>query len=174
MILRGPNGAGKSSLLRVLAGLIPCFHGRLERQAPLALADENLALDGNSLLGDALAFWAQIDGHNEESLPPAISQMNLAALRTIPVRMLSTGQRKRAIIARTIASGASLWLLDEPGNGLDSASLTALGEAMSTHVRNGGAIIAASHFDLPHNFSQSIDISKHQPDLTAEYGDMSA
>ena len=49
--------------------------------------------------------------------------MGLAPLAEVPVRMLSTGQRKRAALARVVASGAPLWLLDEPANGLDADGL---------------------------------------------------
>ncbi|TNE45637.1 MAG: heme ABC exporter ATP-binding protein CcmA [Sphingomonadales bacterium] len=158
LLIRGPNGAGKSSLLRLLAGLLPCRYGRIERNAPLALADEHLALDGTARLREALAFWAHIDGIGEQALAHAMTRFALEPLADIPVRMLSTGQRKRAILARTMASGARLWLLDEPGNGLDSASLAILASAMDDHIASGGAIIAASHFDLTHRSHSIIDI----------------
>jgi heme exporter protein A len=92
-----------------------------------------------------------------------MERMALTSLADLPVRMLSTGQRKRAALARVIASQAKLWLLDEPGNGLDDASLTALGQAMDAHVAAGGAIIAASHFDLPHRFSQTLNLQDYAP-----------
>jgi len=158
LLARGPNGAGKSSLLRMLAGLIPCHHGRIERQGAMVLADENLALDGNSRLKDALAFWAHMDGAHAGALEEAMDHFALLRLADLPVRMLSTGQRKRAILARLLVSPAPIWLLDEPGNGLDAASLEALGAAMARHVGKGGAIIAASHFDLPHHFDQILDL----------------
>jgi heme exporter protein B len=48
------------------------------------------------------------------------SALGLTKLAEVPVRLLSTGQAKRAALARVAASGAPLWLLDEPANGLDS------------------------------------------------------
>ncbi|MGE4430262.1 MAG: heme ABC exporter ATP-binding protein CcmA [Sphingobium sp.] len=158
LLVRGPNGAGKSSLLRLLGGLIPCRHGEVERHAPLALADENPALDPDRRLGQALAFWARIDGAKRERLDRAIHHFRLRDLTEIPVRMLSTGQRKRATLARTMASGARVWLLDEPGNGLDAASLDALAQAMTAHQAEGGGIIAASHFDLSHRFESMVEL----------------
>jgi heme exporter protein A len=62
--------------------------------------------------------------------------------------MLSTGQRKRAALARVVASGAQLWLLDEPGNGLDSDGLQRLEAAMAAHRAAGGAVLAATHQPL--------------------------
>jgi heme exporter protein A len=44
-----------------------------------------------------------------------------------------------------VASGAPLWLLDEPASGLDEDGLARLDSAMSAHRSAGGAILAASH-----------------------------
>ncbi len=74
-----------------------------------------------------------------------MATLGLSPLRDVPVRMLSTGQRKRATLARVAASGARLWLLDEPLNGLDSEGVERLGAAMAEHRSRGGAILAASH-----------------------------
>ena len=51
-------------------------------------------------------------------------------------------------LARVIASGAPLWLLDEPGNGLDADGLARLEAAMAAHRAAGGAILAATHQPL--------------------------
>jgi len=77
-----------------------------------------------------------------------MEKMELSHLADVPVRMLSAGQRKRAALARVIASGAPLWLLDEPANGLDADGLERLGIAMAAHRASGGAILAASHLPL--------------------------
>lgn len=161
--ISGPNGVGKSSLLRQICGLIPCNEGTIGLDAAPALADERAALDTDKTLRSALLFWAKIDGASPAQLDAAMERMALGPLADLPVRMLSTGQRKRAALARVIASQSRLWLLDEPGNGLDDASLTALGQAMDAHVAQGGAIIAASHFDLPHSFSQTLNLQDYAP-----------
>jgi len=141
MVLAGPNGVGKSSLLRVAAGLLPPAAGSVER-AQAALADESLALEPRRTLAAALGFWARLDGVD---FAPAMEAMGLTALADVPVRMLSTGQRKRAALARVIASGAPLWLLDEPANGLDRDGQDRLAAAMAAHRAGGGAIMAATH-----------------------------
>jgi heme exporter protein A len=146
LLVTGPNGAGKSSLIRLAAGLLRPAAGRVERSAAAALADEAPALDPRLTLGRALAFWAGIDSRRPDQ---AIEAMGLTRLVDVPVRMLSTGQRKRASLARVIAAGAPLWLLDEPANGLDEEGLERLEAAMAAHRAGGGAILAASHQPLP-------------------------
>ena len=48
----------------------------------------------------------------------AMTSLDLVPLAELPVRMLSAGQKRRGSLARTMASGAAIWLLDEPYNGL--------------------------------------------------------
>jgi heme exporter protein A len=143
LLVTGRNGAGKSSLLRLICGLLPAASGRFSVEGRVALADEMLALDRDQSLGRGLRFWARLDGVADISGP--VETMMLSHLLEVPVRMLSTGQRKRATLARVLAAGADVWLLDEPANGLDAASLAALEGAIARHRAGGGIVIVASH-----------------------------
>jgi len=147
--LTGPNGSGKSSLIRLAAGLLRPAAGRIERGGRAALADEHLALDREMPLGRGLAFW------NTGAEPKeAMDTMGLGNLAAIPVRLLSTGQARRARLARVIASAAPLWLLDEPLNGLDADGVGALTKAIRNHREAGGAVLAASHQPLGDDWRQ--------------------
>lgn len=154
--IRGANGCGKSTLLRMVAGLLPYVSGGFEASGSMALADENLGLDQNATLETALGFWAKLDGHGEDKLESAITAMDLQALADIPVRYLSSGQRRRASIARVIASGAAIWLLDEPYNGLDSANCARLDSVLLRHAATGGIALVAAHQPPSINVANSI------------------
>ncbi|MBA3675919.1 MAG: heme ABC exporter ATP-binding protein CcmA [Sphingosinicella sp.] len=154
-LVTGPNGIGKSSLLRLAGGLLAPVAGTVRRPVPVALADDRAALDERLTLGRALEFWAR-----QDSTDPAVGMqaMGLAHLDAVPVRILSTGQRKRATLARVISSGARLWLLDEPANGLDAEGLERLAAAMARHRKSGGGILTASHQALGLDDAQPVKL----------------
>ncbi len=157
MLVGGPNGAGKTSLIRLAAGLLRPEGGRITVAGRFALADETLALDERLTLGRALGFWANLDRTRPE---PGMEAMALSELAAMPVRLLSAGQRKRAILARVIAAAAPLWLLDEPANTLDSDGQALLAGAMAEHRKAGGAILVASHQPLGLDPSDTIKLGE--------------
>lgn len=143
----GSNGVGKSSLLRIVAGLAPVFAGSVERQGSVGLVDERPALDPHLPLGKALRFWQSLDGAAD--IP--VVRLGLDELLDVPVRYLSTGQKKRAALARLIGQRAPIWLLDEPLNGLDRHAVALTEQLAAEHCAEGGIALIASHqpFALP-------------------------
>ena len=77
--------------------------------------------------------------------------MGLTELVDVPVRFLSTGQRKRAAILQSNTRMAGLWLLDEPLNGLDSDAAADFQRQVADYLAHGGMAVTASHqpFDVP-------------------------
>lgn len=153
----GANGAGKTTLIRALAGLTTPYAGTVTRDGDLALLDERSGLDPDLPLGRALAFWFGIDRAHEPT--GIMAAMRLTDLAEVPVRYLSTGQKKRAALARMVSQRAPIWLLDEPLSGLDAFSQAMVSALVSEHCANGGIAVIASHqpLDVPGMTSFAIE-----------------
>ena len=153
----GANGAGKTTLIRAVAGLTTPYAGTVTREGALALLDERSGLDPDLPLGRALAFWFQMDDAGEAEA--IMERLRLAALAEVPVRYLSTGQKKRAALARVLGQAAPIWLLDEPLSGLDTASQGLVSQLVREHCAGGGIALIASHqpLDVPGMTSFAIE-----------------
>lgn len=159
LLLRGPNGSGKSSLLRLLAGLLRPLAGTI-RWAGRAIADDPPAhrarlhyvahadgLKAALTVRENLDFAAALAGGSPRPAA-ALEGFDLAALADLPARFLSSGQRRRLALARLLATARPLWLLDEPGVGLDRQSRDRLEGAIARHRGAGGVCVVASHGDV--------------------------
>lgn len=174
LILRGVNGAGKSSLLRLLAGLGRPASGQISANgedvnedragfaARLVYVGHQDALKPSLTVIENLRFWARLQRGqdvDDAALIEALDSIGLRDLKDLPTQVLSAGQRRRAALARAMASGAELWLLDEPTNALDAASLKAFENALSQHLAAGGSAIISTHVALMDGIGRTLDLS---------------
>lgn len=169
--LVGPNGIGKSSLIEILAGLrrpsdflsadseSPA-RGLVEWSGTVGLLDGRLALDETVTLERALAFWAALDGSAASTADHARS-LGIEPLMDVPVRYLSTGQRKRAGLTRLLGQNADHWLLDEPLNGLDTESIGVVETLIAARRAAGGVVVVASHQPIAMPGAVTLDLRDH-------------
>jgi heme exporter protein A len=157
LVVTGPNGAGKSTLLRVLACLLPVAHGRIDFEGTTEFPDlasachylgHQNAMKTALTVGENLEFWQQFSGAAHMSVTEALETVGLGDIGHLPFGYLSTGQRRRASIAKLLVSYRPVWLLDEPTAGLDRASETQFALLMRAHLEDGGMIVAATHMPL--------------------------
>ena len=159
--IRGPNGSGKTTLLRVACGLLrpeegvvrwgrePISRVRLAYQAVLAYASHEPALKGDLTALENLRFAVGLKRRlSTHELRASLEQTGVAACADLPVRVLSAGQRRRVAMARVLAMGAALWLLDEPFTNLDAAGVELMSALLRSHVEGGGAALVVAHQTL--------------------------
>ncbi|MFQ5508440.1 MAG: ABC transporter ATP-binding protein [Leptospirillia bacterium] len=155
----GNNGAGKSTLLKLAAGLMAPSRGRvrvlgvdiarepLKARRSTAFLPESLTLDGMLTPREFLHFVADLRGLPD---PAAKIEHLLERLGGAPhadslFREISFGMRRKVGVASAFLTGAPLVVLDEPGNGLDVASLTAVEALIGEHAASGGVVLMSSH-----------------------------
>lgn len=170
LVITGPNGSGKSTLLRVVAGLLPHVSGRIvvegggEEFSTVAAACHYLghqnAMKAALTVTENLEFWQSFAGNGKLGIGEALEDVGLGGLGHLPFGYLSTGQKRRAAIAKLLISHRPVWLLDEPTAGLDKASETQFGELMKAHCAAGGIIIAATHLPLGLSGAKTLEMGR--------------
>jgi heme exporter protein A len=158
--LRGTNGSGKTSLMRILAGLSLPTEGEISwagvpwasagaqaRQSVVYIGHAN-ALKDDLTLVEAVAFGAALSGLDDPAgrAGSALDAMGLRSRRDAAVRTLSQGQRRRGALARLrLDEAPRTWILDEPFDALDAASVDSLSRLIEAHAQRGGAVLLTSH-----------------------------
>jgi manganese/iron transport system ATP-binding protein/manganese/zinc/iron transport system ATP- binding protein len=161
--LVGPNGAGKSTLFKSILGLIEPLRGEVrafgksirDARADIAYMPQieevdwdfpvsvtDVVLMGGYQRMRPFGGWSR---DNRRAATDAIERVRLSDLASRQVGELSGGQRRRVLMARAIARGSRLLLLDEPFAGLDAAVQHDLLEILDDLVREGRSVLIATH-----------------------------
>ncbi|HET7404042.1 MAG TPA: ABC transporter ATP-binding protein [Usitatibacter sp.] len=159
--LLGPNGSGKTTLIRTLLGLLPPLAGKVELDGrPLAaLAPRERAVRVGYVpqaaqghfdfsvremveMGRTAHYgvFSRPGAADRAAAREALERLGIAALGERPMQRLSGGERQLALIARALATGARVLLMDEPTASLDFANQARVLDEIA-RLRDGGAAV---------------------------------
>lgn len=161
----GMNGAGKSTLFKVIMGLVKPNSGTVRvcgDEPGLAQKHGHVAYVPQTELVDwdfpvsvyDVVMMGRIGLQNifktrtlkdREYVEDALKKVNMYQFKDRQIGELSGGQKKRAFVARALAQGADILLLDEPFAGLDAVNERSLTELLVSLKNEGKTIILATH-----------------------------
>jgi iron complex transport system ATP-binding protein len=161
----GPNGAGKTTLLKALAQLTPSSGGieilgrdarvlaARERAQAIAWLGQNEGGAEDLLARDVVMLgrlpyqdWlGPATGNDREAVQAAMRKTQCWPWRDRPLGQLSGGERQRVLLARALAVGAPILMMDEPLANLDPPHQADWLRIVREHVQAGGTAISVLH-----------------------------
>jgi len=155
LVLLGNNGAGKTTLLKLAVGLLAPRQGmvsgpevpdRRRCRRPggreVALVPQN---PDHQLRLPTVAQEVAWGAAGPEAAAKEMAALGLAGLEGRHPHSLSSGQKRRVTLAAALARRPQVLLLDEPTVGQDDASLARVLSRLKEFVRQGGALVTATH-----------------------------
>lgn len=159
----GPNGAGKSTLIKALLGLIPLKSGQIhffgkpldEVRSDIAYIPQRSEIDWNFpitlrefvLMGryGRLGLFKRPTIADHKAVDEALESVEMLAFSERQIGELSGGQQQRGFIARAYMQEATLYLMDEPFQGIDHATEKLLGTLFKKLQEKGKSLFIVHH-----------------------------
>ena len=161
----GPNGAGKSTLLKAALGIVPRVAGQVRvfgrpfeaARDRVAYVPQRASVEWDFpvrvldvvLMGlyRRLGLLRRVRPQDRALALERLERVGMAGFADRQIGQLSGGQQQRVFLARALAQGADLYLLDEPFAGVDAATERAIIDVLKT-LRDEGATVVCVHHDL--------------------------
>lgn len=178
----GPNGSGKSTLIKCIAGTLRPSTGSVTVGGHAAGSREARGLVGYVpqrevvnwdfpvtvsdvvMMGRTTRLgWLRFPGKDDrEAVHEALELVGMEKMANRQIGQLSGGQQQRVFLARALAGGGKLLLLDEPLNGVDAGTQEAIGALLRDVRASGGTVIMATHdLQLAANWCDSLVMVNH-------------
>jgi len=158
----GPNGAGKTTTVRMIYCFLPLTRGELsvagmnvstqsrEIKGLVGVAPQEDNLDPDfTVMKNLLVYARYFDLSKEEAARRATEQLQFFQLQekqNVQIVELSTGMKRRLIVARALLNEPQILLLDEPTTGLDPQARHLVWDEIRTLRKNGVTIIITTHY----------------------------
>ncbi|MEX0940497.1 MAG: ABC transporter ATP-binding protein [Candidatus Babeliales bacterium] len=157
----GPNGAGKTTFIKAILGLVKSISGKIKidvSESPrhaLAYVPQRTLVDWDFpinvfdvvLMGRyAHIGWIKRPSQNDRAIAwHALERVGLIDYAYRPIGQLSGGQQQRVFLARALTQEASIYLLDEPFNGVDIATEKMIVSLLKGLCAQGKTVIVVHH-----------------------------
>lgn len=170
----GPNGSGKSTLMKAILGFVKPDFGVVrifgkptdEAKGRVAYVPQRGSVDWDfpitveevALMGryGQTPWWRDLGREDYDRVNESLEMVRMSNFRHRQIGQLSGGQQQRVFMARALAQGADILLLDEPFAGVDAATERAILEVLRLSKEAGRTLVvvhhdlatAAEYFDL--------------------------
>lgn len=159
----GPNGSGKSTLIKSILGFVKPDFGSVEvfgepadkARGKVAYVPQRGAVDWDfpitvrevALMGryGHVPWWRDMSTADLKAADRALEMVRMEGYRNRQIGQLSGGQQQRVFLARAMAQGADVLLLDEPFAGVDAATEKAILEVLRRTKQAGKTVIVVHH-----------------------------
>jgi manganese/zinc/iron transport system ATP- binding protein len=159
----GPNGSGKSTLLKAIMGLVPLssgfskiFNKDLEAvRDRVAYVPQRETVDWNfpATVKDVVRMgrykkgklFSRLTEIDKQLADEAIEKVNLEPYRNRQISQLSGGQQQRVFLARALAQGADIYIMDEPFVGVDVATEKTILDLLIAMKKEGKTVVIVHH-----------------------------
>jgi len=158
----GPNGAGKTTTVRMIYCFLPLTEGELsvaemnvagrarEIKSMVGVAPQEDNLDPDfTVIKNLLVYARYFDIPKTEAAKRAKGQLKFFQLeekQNVPISELSTGMKRRLILARALINEPQILLLDEPTTGLDPQARHLVWDEVRSLRKHGVTIILTTHY----------------------------
>jgi manganese/iron transport system ATP-binding protein/manganese/zinc/iron transport system ATP- binding protein len=161
----GPNGSGKSTLIKTILGFkrpdigqvklfgepVELAHGRVAYVPQHGSVDWEFPITVHevALMGryGHIPWWRDPSAEDRRIADEALKMVRMSEYKNRQIGQLSGGQRQRVFMARAMAQGADILLLDEPFSGVDAATERAILDVLH-QTKEAGRTLMVVHHDL--------------------------
>lgn len=165
LLIAGPNGAGKSTLFKAVLNLLP-YRGKIcvdgvcgpERVRHIGYVPQRIQIEAPATVWEFVYIPTRLRGARDaaERAREALKLAGISELRDRPVAALSGGQLQRAAVARALATGGEVLLLDEPLSNIDPQGRIEILSLLSELKRERVVLMTSHELTLPSDLADRV------------------